>query len=163
RVLPSEPPVHKTYLVPALEIPLFELTLNGIDRLAYGSRDYGSTLASGWNHVRHGPWVIDQDNFTVNQIGHPYQGSMYYGFARSRPASPVWCSAPASRRSSRAAGPPYSCAPRPAPASTSASRIRAAPAASGAAARRPTCPWPTACRASPAIAICARSIISTSS
>jgi hypothetical protein len=27
--------------------------------------------------------VIDKDPFSINQIGHPYQGSVYYGFARS--------------------------------------------------------------------------------
>jgi hypothetical protein len=27
--------------------------------------------------------VYDKDPFSVNQIGHPYQGSIYYGFARS--------------------------------------------------------------------------------
>ena len=26
---------------------------------------------------------IDSDPFTINQLGHPYQGSMYHGFARS--------------------------------------------------------------------------------
>ncbi|MBN2790404.1 MAG: DUF3943 domain-containing protein [Candidatus Delongbacteria bacterium] len=27
------------------------------------------------------PWVWDDDNFAVNQIGHPYQGSLYYSIA----------------------------------------------------------------------------------
>ncbi len=83
RVLPGEPTAHKNYWVPALEIPIFQLTLNGLDRLIYGPAEYGSNLASGWRHVNHGPWVVDQDAFSVNQIGHPYQGTMYYGFARS--------------------------------------------------------------------------------
>jgi hypothetical protein len=30
-----------------------------------------------------GPWVIDDDPFQVNQFGHPYQGAMYHGIARS--------------------------------------------------------------------------------
>ena len=83
RVLPGEPPKRKNYLIPALEIPLFQLTLNGYDRLVYGETDYGSTWNTGWEHVRHGPWVVDQDDFAINQLGHPYQGSMYYGFARA--------------------------------------------------------------------------------
>lgn len=83
RVLPGEPPKRKNYLIPAVEIPLFQLTLNGYDRLVYGEADYGSTLNTGWSHVRKGPWVVDQDEFAINQLGHPYQGSMYYGFARA--------------------------------------------------------------------------------
>lgn len=83
RVLPGEPPVRKNYLVPVVQIPLFQLALNGFNRLAFAGRDYDSTPATGWRHVRRGPWVIDQDDFAVNQLGHPYQGAMYYGFARA--------------------------------------------------------------------------------
>ncbi len=80
----------KSYLVPALEIPAFLLLLNGYDRLAYpnsvepdGKKTYGSTLSTFWDHVSRGPWGVDTDAFDVNQFMHPYQGSMYYGFARS--------------------------------------------------------------------------------
>ena len=27
--------------------------------------------------------MIDRDPFSINQLGHPYQGNIYYGFARS--------------------------------------------------------------------------------
>src|SRR4029079_10280936 len=30
-----------------------------------------------------GPWVFDDDPFEINQFGHPYQGAMYHGIARS--------------------------------------------------------------------------------
>lgn len=83
RVLPGEPPVRKNFLVPAVQIPLFQLALNGFGRLAFRGRDFDSTPAIGWRHVQHGPWVVDQDDFAVNQIGHPYQGATYYGFARA--------------------------------------------------------------------------------
>lgn len=83
RVLPGEPRRLKNFLIPAIEIPLFQLALNGADRLIYGEKDFGSTFASGWRQARGGHWVIDQDEFTVNQIGHPYQGALYYGFART--------------------------------------------------------------------------------
>ncbi len=80
----------KSYLIPALEIPAFLLLLNGYDRLAYsnsvepsGEKTYNSTLSSFWNHAVHRPWVVDTDAFNVNQFMHPYQGSMYHGFARS--------------------------------------------------------------------------------
>ena len=84
----------KSYLIPALEIPSFLLLLNGYDRLAYpnaeegGQKVYSSNLSTFRDHLLHGPWVVDQDAFAVNQFGHPYQGSMYYGFARSAGARP---------------------------------------------------------------------------
>ena len=79
----------KSYLIPALEIPSFLLLLNGYDRLAYpnaeegGQKVYSSNLSTFRDHLLHGPWVVDQDAFSVNQFAHPYQGSMYHGFARS--------------------------------------------------------------------------------
>ena len=80
----------KSYLIPALEIPAFLLLLNGYDRLAYpnsvepdGQKTYNSNLSTFWDHVVHGPWGVDTDAFNVNQFMHPYQGSMYHGFARS--------------------------------------------------------------------------------
>jgi len=79
----------KSYLIPALEIPAFLLLLNGYDRLAYpndvegGKKTYDSNLSTFWDHVVHGPWGVDQDSFSMNQFAHPYQGSMYHGFARS--------------------------------------------------------------------------------
>jgi len=79
----------KSYLIPALEIPAFILALNGYSRLANpneeqdGKKVYSVTPSTFWDHVVHGPWGFDQDDFQVNQFMHPYQGSMYYGFARS--------------------------------------------------------------------------------
>ena len=79
----------KSYLIPALEIPAFILALNGVARLAYpndeenGKKVYSVTLSTFRDHVLHGPWGFDRDDFKVNQLMHPYQGVMYYGFARS--------------------------------------------------------------------------------
>ena len=79
----------KSYLIPALEIPAFLLLLNGYDRLAYpndvegGKKVYDTNPSTFWDHVVHGPWGVDQDAFAMNQFAHPYQGSMYHGFARS--------------------------------------------------------------------------------
>jgi hypothetical protein len=80
----------KSYLIPALEIPAFIALLNVYDRHAYpnsvepsGKRTYFTTWSTFANNMRHQRWVIDQDSFSINQLGHPYQGSMYYGFARS--------------------------------------------------------------------------------
>lgn len=83
-------PVHswrtgggKSYFIPALEIPSFLILLNLSDRLIYGDAIYGSTYKSSRDHLLHGPWNFDHDPFNVNQLGHPYQGAMMYGFARS--------------------------------------------------------------------------------
>ena len=89
-VLSLDTGADKSYLIPALEIPAFLLLLNGYDRLAYpdsiepdGKKTYDSTLSTFWDHVVHEQWGIDQDAFAMNQLYHPYQGSMYHGFARS--------------------------------------------------------------------------------
>ena len=80
----------KSYLIPALEIPAFLVLLNVYDRFAYsnsiepdGKKTYDTNLSTFWDHVVHGPWVVDTDSFAMNQFNHPYQGSMYQGFARS--------------------------------------------------------------------------------
>lgn len=72
---------RKSYATPALEIFGFDFLLNQHNR-RYVSSDYKSNLSSIRHNLRHG-WVVDDDPFTVNQLGHPYQGSIYYGFARS--------------------------------------------------------------------------------
>jgi hypothetical protein len=73
---------QKSYLIPALEIIGFDVLLNQYDRRHYGCCDYNSNLSTVRTNLR-GGWVVDSDGFTVNQLGHPYQGSMYHGFARS--------------------------------------------------------------------------------
>ena len=89
-ILSWETGAGKSYLIPALEIPAFLVLLNGYARLAYpdsvepdGKKTYDSNLSTFWDHVVHEQWGIDEDAFAVNQLGHPYQGSMYHGFARS--------------------------------------------------------------------------------
>ena len=79
----------KSYFIPALEIPGFILALNAFDRLVFGNevedgkKIYSSNLSTFWDHLVHGPWGYDKDTFDVNQILHPYQGSIYHGLARS--------------------------------------------------------------------------------
>ena len=73
---------QKSYLIPALEILGFDVLVNQFGRHYYGCCDYHSTMSSIRQNLR-GPWVVDSDGFTVNQLGHPYQGSMYHGFARA--------------------------------------------------------------------------------
>jgi hypothetical protein len=76
-VSPGERPIHNSYLIPALEIPTFIVLLNRVDVAIYGREDYGVSGQSIKNHILHGPWVVDHDDFAINQIGHPYQGAMY--------------------------------------------------------------------------------------
>ncbi|MBI3299871.1 MAG: DUF3943 domain-containing protein [Elusimicrobia bacterium] len=82
-VLPGEPPTRKNYLIPAIEIAVFQIALNVFDRRILGEDVYGSNLATAWDHLRRGAWVVDEDQFRVNQIGHPYQGAIYHGSARA--------------------------------------------------------------------------------
>jgi hypothetical protein len=73
---------RKSYVIPALEIVGFEVLLNEINRHSGNSADYKSSLST-IRHNLHHSWVVDSDPFKTNQLGHPYQGSMYHGFARS--------------------------------------------------------------------------------
>ncbi|MBL0124695.1 MAG: DUF3943 domain-containing protein [Betaproteobacteria bacterium] len=38
-------------------------------------------------------WAVDNDPFGVNQLGHPYQGSIYHRFARTSDSS-YWSRSP---------------------------------------------------------------------
>lgn len=81
--------VRKSYLIPALEVPGFVAGLNAIDRLsnpdstAGGNKVYETNLSTFWDNTVHGRWGVDNDPFETNQLAHPYNGSIYQGFARS--------------------------------------------------------------------------------
>lgn len=72
---------RKSYAIPAAEIVGFDFLLNRIDRQIYGE-DYDVTGSSIKRNAR-GRWVVDNDPYSINQLLHPYQGSIYHGFARS--------------------------------------------------------------------------------
>ncbi|MCB2186520.1 MAG: DUF3943 domain-containing protein [Deltaproteobacteria bacterium] len=81
---------HKSYLAPAWEIPAFLLLLNAFDRLACPEElspdrrtTYETNLATFWDHVVSGHWSVDHDDIFINQVAHPYQGSVHMGLARS--------------------------------------------------------------------------------
>ncbi len=79
----AEMATRKSYVIPALDIVGFDFLLNRFDRYYFGKdAEYSVTARSIRNNLR-GPWVVDSDPFQVNQFLHPYQGSMYHGFARS--------------------------------------------------------------------------------
>lgn len=71
---------RKSYVIPALEIVGFDILVNLVNRPL--SSDYHSNFSTIRRNL-HESWVVDSDPFKTNQLGHPYQGSMYHGFARS--------------------------------------------------------------------------------
>ena len=79
---PQESQPEKSYSVPALELVGFDFLLNRYNHRFSGVRDYDVSFSSIRRNLRSG-WGVDDDEFKINQLGHPYQGSMYHGFARS--------------------------------------------------------------------------------
>ena len=73
--------IRKSYSIPAMEIVGFDFLLNQHNR-RYISDEYKSTLSSIRRNLGT-RWVVDDNPFSTNQLGHPYQGSIYHGFARS--------------------------------------------------------------------------------
>ena len=71
-----------SFLVPALEIPSFQLLLNRFDHYVLDADAYPAPVTNFRRNL-HRSWVVDNDKFSTNQFLHPYQGSVYQGFARS--------------------------------------------------------------------------------
>ena len=76
------PDPGKSYAIPAAEIVGFDFLVNQFDRHFLPCCDYESNIGTIRRNLR-SSWVVDRDPFLVNQLGHPYQGSMYHGFARA--------------------------------------------------------------------------------
>jgi hypothetical protein len=73
---------HKSYILPAVEIVAMDAAVNLGGRLLLDSASFAVTPASIHRNLR-SPWIVDDDPFELNQFGHPYQGAMYHGAARS--------------------------------------------------------------------------------
>jgi hypothetical protein len=72
----------KSWVIPALEIVAFDYALNRFNYYYVDDTvftDPGDNIELNLSRK----WIIDTDPFAVNQFGHPYQGSLYQGFARS--------------------------------------------------------------------------------
>jgi hypothetical protein len=90
QVAPPSPPasaaevkVERSDVIPAFEIIGFDFLLNRFERnFGSGPNDYRVNLRTVRTNLR-SSWDTDHDPFRTNQLGHPYQGSMYHGFARS--------------------------------------------------------------------------------
>jgi hypothetical protein len=80
--VPAETPIPKNYVVPLVDIVAFDFLIN---RTGYALLDQGTYDISTASIRRNlaSTWVLDTDPFSINQFLHPYQGSMYHGFARS--------------------------------------------------------------------------------
>lgn len=78
----AAPQVRKNFFVPFFDIAAFDFLLNRYGRSFLDRSTYDVDLASIRRNLR-SPWVLDNDPFSINQFMHPYQGSMYHGFARS--------------------------------------------------------------------------------
>jgi hypothetical protein len=73
---------YKSYGAAALEILGFQVVLNRVDHAFVRPDDYRVSMGSIRRNL-HSGWVEDRDPFEINQMGHPYQGSVYFGLARS--------------------------------------------------------------------------------
>ncbi len=91
-VLDWDTGVGKSYFIPAAEVAGFIFGLNQFNRHFLDSNEYDTDESTFWKNLRTKP-AFDTDPFSVNQLGHPYQGGMYYGFARSAGLS-YWESLP---------------------------------------------------------------------
>jgi hypothetical protein len=74
--------VDKSTLLPAGEIVAFNVLVNRFNYYVIDKQVYGTTYSSVRENLK-GKWVVDTDPFAVNQFMHPYQGSVYFGLARS--------------------------------------------------------------------------------
>ena len=85
RAADGSPPqfgANSSYVIPAMEILGFDFLLNRFNHRFSGSSDYDVTASSIRRNL-HSRWTNDNDPYQVNQFAHPYQGSIYHGFARS--------------------------------------------------------------------------------
>ena len=84
QVLNWEMRAGRSYVIPGVEILGYLFLLNQYDRHFTDPEDlYRVTGSTFRQHVKDGKWVIDDDQFSVNQFLHPYSGTVYFGLARS--------------------------------------------------------------------------------
>jgi hypothetical protein len=73
---------EESHIIPAIEIIGFDFALNRFANRFMEDDSY----KVGWNSIRRNlkrGWVVDRDEFKINQFLHPYQGSVYHTAARS--------------------------------------------------------------------------------
>jgi hypothetical protein len=72
----------RNYAVPLADIVIFDSLLNRYGNRFVDHNTYNVSLSSIRRNLR-SHWVLDHDPFSINQFMHPYQGSVYFGSARS--------------------------------------------------------------------------------
>ena len=80
--LPQGDSGHKSFVLPVVEIVAMDAAINLAARHVDDPAFYRVTPTSIRRNLSHS-WVVDEDPFEINQIGHPYQGAMYHDIARS--------------------------------------------------------------------------------
>ncbi len=74
---------ERSYVIPLVEVVTFAALLNLYDRNYTEPRDIYRTSGNTFEHNVQTVPKVDSDLFQINQLYHPYQGAMYFGFARS--------------------------------------------------------------------------------
>lgn len=83
-VLNWETGANRSYVIPAGEVLAYLFLLNQYDRhFTEPTSAYRTDGDVIWQHLTDSKWVLDNDQFSVNQFLHPYGGNIYYGIARS--------------------------------------------------------------------------------
>jgi hypothetical protein len=72
-------------LIPALEIPTYcVFLLNQFDQhFTEPESTYRTSGHTIWRHLTESKWILDNNQFSVNQFLHPYGGAVYLGLGRS--------------------------------------------------------------------------------
>jgi hypothetical protein len=84
QILNWETGAGRSYLIPGFEVLAYLFLLNQFDRhYTEPTSTYETNGDTFWHNLTDSKWVVDNDQFSVNQFLHPYSGSIYYGFARS--------------------------------------------------------------------------------
>jgi hypothetical protein len=74
----------RSYILPATEVLTYLFLLNQYDRhFTEPTSEYRTNGDTIKQHLTDSKWVLDNDQFSINQFLHPYGGSVYYGLARS--------------------------------------------------------------------------------
>jgi len=68
--------------IAAGEVFSFNIFITTFNRIITRSPFADISLETMGHNITH-PWVWDQDEFEINQIGHPYQGSIYFAAGRA--------------------------------------------------------------------------------
>ena len=81
-VYAADPPAWSQYTLAGTELLGSNVALSLFDRLALDG-DYAKVSLETWKSNLTGPWIFDEDAWTTNELGHPFQGSFYFVAGRA--------------------------------------------------------------------------------